>query len=131
VQPVLRCRAAKERQRAEAAAAEASERSAAELQAAREAAAATEQRATEAAAEAAKAAGELRDYKARWVLMYLQATLGRVVHTCMFIPSCPALTCQLSSPHRGWRAVGKPSTPALRAGRSSPVEAECLGEPKP
>ena len=67
MQPVLCCRAAKERQRAESAAAEASERSAAELQAAREAANAAEKRADEAAAEAAKAAGELRDYKACWV----------------------------------------------------------------
>ena len=73
---MLCCRAAKERQRAESAAAEASERAATELQAAQEAAAAAEKRAGEAAAEAAKAAGELRDYKARWVLMYLQATLG-------------------------------------------------------
>lgn len=89
MQSVLCCRAAKERQRAEAAVAEASERSTAELQGAREAAAAAEKRADEAAAEAAKAAGELRDYKARWALFCLQAlqatlvpqdTHGRSIH---------------------------------------------------
>jgi hypothetical protein len=83
---VLRCRAAKERQRAESAAAEASERSTAELQAAQEVAAAAEQRANEATAEAAKAAGELRDYKARWILLCLQATLVS--------PETPPVACQ-------------------------------------
>lgn len=61
-------RAAKERQRADAAAAEAAEKAAADLEAAREMAAAVERRAEEAAAVAVKSVGELRDYKvSRWL----------------------------------------------------------------
>lgn len=56
-------RAAKERQRADAAAAEAAEKCTAEVEAARDAVTAAKRQVEEAAAEAAKCAGELRDYK--------------------------------------------------------------------